>query len=311
VNSRPINQQFGPYVLLTAAYNEEAYIEKTLQSVLSQRLLPRRWVVVSDNSTDRTDQIVQAYAEKHDFIKLLHVTKSEGHNFGAKVIALRKGEELLHGVEYDFIGNLDADISLDENYFDELLRYFKEHSELGIASGFVYEDDGAGFQSRWFNSVSNVPHAAQLVRRKCYEAIGGYPILKYGGEDWYAQTCAKINRWWVECLPQLKIYHHRHTGASSRPIRNSFRLGRLDYSLGSDPVFEIVKCARRFRDKPFFVAGAVRFLGFTWCYLSGEKKAVPDEFAAFLRREQRARFSTAFSKQPPQFSLSDRDRQVP
>jgi len=303
-----LTQQSGPYVLLTAAYNEEAYIEKTLQSVLSQRLLPRRWVIVSDSSTDRTDQIVQSYAEKHDFIRLLHVTKTAGHSFGAKVVALRKGEELLRGIEYDFIGNLDADITLEENYFDELIGHFEAQPQLGLAGGFVCEDDGAGFQSRWFNSVSNVPHAAQLVRRECYEAIGGYAVLNYGGEDWYAQTCAKMRGWRVQSIPQLRIFHHRHTGASSRPVRNAFRLGRLDYSFGSDPLFEIVKCVRKFRDKPLVVAGCVRLFGFAWCSLCGEKRAVPEEFTAFLRKEQRARFSIFFNKQASQISLSNRDR---
>ena len=88
-------QQCGVYVLRTAAYNEEAYIEQTIQSVIRQTVVPRRWVIVSDNSTDRTDQIVQRYAETHDFIKLLRVTKKGARTFGSKAIALQKGEELL------------------------------------------------------------------------------------------------------------------------------------------------------------------------------------------------------------------------
>ncbi|SPF40180.1 Glycosyltransferase [Candidatus Sulfotelmatobacter kueseliae] len=304
-------QYCGAYVLLTAAYNEEAYIERTIQSVVSQTLRPRRWVIVDDDSTDRSGQIVQSYAEKHDFIKLLRVTKKAGHSFAAKVVALRKGEELLRGLEYDFIGNLDADLSLEHRYFEELIRHFLAHPELGLAGGFVYEDDGNGFRGRWFNSVSNVSHAAQLVRRQCYEGIGGYAVLKYGGEDWYAQTCAKMKGWQVESIPRLKIFHHRHTGASSHPIRNAFRLGRLDYSFGSDPMFEVVKCLRRLKERPRFVAAMTRLLGFAWCYLSGEEKAVPAEFAAYLRKEQRSRVSSLFSTQTFRFSLRSSNRQVP
>jgi biofilm PGA synthesis N-glycosyltransferase PgaC len=274
---------------MTAAYNEEAHIEKTLQSVLGQTLLPQKWVIVSDNSTDRTDEIVQRYAEKHDFIQLLRVSKPAGHSFRSKVIALHKGGELLRGMEYAFIGNLDADISLDSFYFEELISHLQAHPELGLAGGFVHEDNGAGFHSRWFNSVSNVPHAAQLVRRECYEAIDGYAVLKYGGEDWYAQTCAKMKGWQVESIPRLKIFHHRHTGASGNPFRNAFRLGRLDYSFGSDPMFEVMKSLRRWRDKPYFVMTLARLAGFTWPYICGEKREVPDEFVSFLRREQKER----------------------
>jgi glycosyltransferase involved in cell wall biosynthesis len=277
------------YVLMTAAYNEEAHIEKTLQSVVAQTVLPRRWVIVSDHSTDRTDGIVQGYAERYEFIRFLRVTKQAGHNFGAKIIALQKGEKLLQGVEYAFIGNLDADLSLEKDYFEKLLAGFVANPKLGLASGFVYEDEGTGFRSRWFNSVGNVPHAAQLVRRECYEAIGGYAVLKYGGEDWYAQTCAKMKGWEVAAVPELRILHHRITGGSSRPIANAFRLGKQDYSFGSDPIFEIVKCLRRVKAKPYVVSGMARLLGFVAGYFSGEQRAVPKEFAAFLRKEQRAR----------------------
>ena len=306
----PEQHQPGAYVLLTAAYNEEANIENTIRSVVGQTVLPRRWVIVSDNSTDRTDQIVQGYAEKYDFIQLLRVTKKPGHNFGAKVIALQKGNELLAGTEYEFIGNLDADITLEPGYFAELIRRFGANPALGISSGFVYEDDGGGFQSRWFNSVSNVPHAAQVVRRECYVAIGGYAVLKYGGEDWYAQTCAKMKGWQVESIPELKIFHHRATGAGSHSVANAFRLGRMDYSFGSDPLFEVVKCIKKFKDKPYFVAALTRLLGFAWSALSGEKKAVPQEFEAFLRKEQRSRFSSLFGSQASQLSVNGKNRQV-
>jgi poly-beta-1,6-N-acetyl-D-glucosamine synthase len=274
---------------MTAAYNEEAHIEKTIQSVVAQTVLPQRWVIVSDNSTDRTDEIVQSYVDKYDFIRFLRVTKSAGHNFGCKVVALHKGENLLEGVPYEFIGNIDGDLTIDPFYFEKLLDHFQQHLDLGLTGGFVYEDHGHGFHSRWFNSVTNVAHAAQLVRRECYQSIGGYAVLKYGGEDWYAQTCARMKGWRVESIPSLKIFHHRVTGAGNRPLRNAFRLGRLDYSFGSDPLFELIKCSRRFREKPYVIASMTRLAGFTFPYLIGEAPEVPKEFVTFLRKQQRSR----------------------
>ena len=38
------------YVIITAARNEEAYIENTIQSVISQTALPLKWIIVSDGS---------------------------------------------------------------------------------------------------------------------------------------------------------------------------------------------------------------------------------------------------------------------
>lgn len=279
------------YVLMTAAYNEEAHIEKTLQSVISQTVRPERWVIVSDDSVDRTDEIVQSYAARYDFIRFLRVTKTAGHSFHSKVAALHQGARLLEGAAYDFVGNIDGDLSLEPFYFERLLSRFQQNAGLGLTGGFVYEDDGQGFQSRWSNSAHDVGHAAQLVRRECYEAIGGYALLKYGGEDWYAQTCARMKGWRVEAIPELKIFHHRHTGTSSHPIRNAFRSGRLDYSFGSDPVFEVLKCLRRFREVPYFLAALTRLAGFIWPYVCREAPSVPADFMAFLREEQRSRVS--------------------
>ncbi|MGA9041487.1 MAG: glycosyltransferase family A protein [Terriglobales bacterium] len=290
-------QRSGTYVLMTAAHNEESFIEGTIQSVLAQTLLPVRWVIVSDNSSDRTDEIVESYARKHDFIRFLRITRPPGRNFGAKVIALQKAGPLLEGLSYEFIGNLDGDLTLEPFYFEELVGHFRRHPELGLVSGFVYEDSGNGFRSRRINDVRNVPHAAQLVRRECYEAIGGYKVLQYGGEDWYAQTTARMKGWQAESLPELKIFHHRQTGTGSTSlIRNAFRLGRLDYSFGSDPLFEIVKCLRRIPEKPYFGNALARLAGFTWPYLRRESRGVPDEFIAFMRRDQKGRISSILNR---------------
>lgn len=288
---RAEQQPFGTYVLMTAAHNEEEFIEGTIRSVLAQTLLPLRWVIVSDNSTDRTDNIVESYARQHDFIRVMHITRAPGRDFGSKVIALQQGSRLLEGMEYDFIGNLDADVSLEPSYFEELISHFRRQPNLGLAGGFVYENSGGKYRSLRTNDVRNVYHAAQLVRRECYEAIGGYAVLKYGGEDWYAQTMAKMRGWDVEAIPELKIFHHRHTTGGNGPLRNAFRLGRQDYSFGSDPVFEILKCLRRIPERPYFAGALTRLAGFLCLYIRKEPRAVPDEVAFFLRREQTERVS--------------------
>ena len=277
------------YVLMTAAHNEESFVEATIQCVLSQTIRPLRWVVVSDNSCDRTDELVKGYAAKYDFIRFVRVTRAPGRNFGAKVRALHEGCALLGDLCYAFIGNLDADVSIDPLYFEQLIRHFRRDPKLGIVGGFVYEDSGEGYRSRRFNDTRNVAHAAQLVSKECYDAIGGYPVLKYGGEDWYAQTSARMLGWQVESFPQAKIFHHRHTGSSSNAIRNGFRLGRMDYSFGSDPVFELVKCLRRVNEKPYCIAALSRLAGFVWPHMIGEKREMPSDLRSFLRREQRER----------------------
>jgi len=282
------------YVLMTAAYNEELHIEKTLRSMISQTLLPQRWVIVSDNSSDRTDEIIKQYADRYGFIRFLRVTRPKGRSFRSKVLALHEGATLLEGATYDFVGNIDGDISVGPEYFASLIACFEKNPELGIAGGFVHEETDGEFASRKVNSARNVPHAAQLVRRECYEDIHGYAVLEYGGEDWYAQLCARMNGWEVQAFPELNIFHHRHTGEGSHVLANHIRLGRLDYSFGSDPVFEILKCFGRLREKPYLLAALLRLGAFFWASLRGQPKSVPDDVAAFLRNEQKLRLASWF-----------------
>src|SRR4051812_41990559 len=109
------------YSLITAAFNEQDYIEETIQSVLRQTLLPEVWLIVSDGSTDATDDIVRRYLSKYPFIRLLRRERDQNHGFASKVYALRAGLQHLGESETEFIAHLDADMSLDSSYFREVL----------------------------------------------------------------------------------------------------------------------------------------------------------------------------------------------
>jgi biofilm PGA synthesis N-glycosyltransferase PgaC len=285
------------YALMTAAYNEAAHIEKTIQSVLAQTVRPQRWVIVSDGSTDETDQIVGRYAQQNDFIRFMRMARPPGHSFRTKVVALQAGQKHLFEVPFAFIGNLDADITIGTTYFAELMERFCQNPKLGLAGGFVCEEAQGEYKRRASNRTHSVAHAAQLARRECYEAIGGYQVLEYGGEDWHAQVSANMNGWETEAFPDLPIYHLRHTGAGTNLLRSSFRLGKLDYSFGSDPLFEAIKCVLRIPSKPLVLGGVLRFLGFAWLSLRREKRPVSLEFTSFLRSQQKARVANMFGRE--------------
>lgn len=280
------------YVLLSAAHDEEKNIAKTLDAVVAQTARPKRWIIASDNSTDRTDEIVAEYSTKYPFIELVRVKRPIGRNFAAKVLALREGYKRLDGLQYGFIGNLDADIVLEPNYYQELRKRMLESPSLGIASGAIFEEENGVFQPREHNRDYSVPHAAQLVRRACYEEFGGWAILKFGGEDTHATTSARMKGWQVRSFPDLKIFHQRHTDGVSGQVRGAFRQGRMEYHLGYSYLFELLKCVGRMKQPPFLVAGFMRAMGFFWSAIRREERAVSKEFVAFVREEQRSRLSS-------------------
>src|SRR5258708_6185907 len=109
------------YVLVTPARNEAAFLELTVQSVVTQTVRPARWVIVSDGSTDGTDDIVKKYAAQHDWIELLRMRERRERHFAGKVHAFSAGYMRVKNVQYDVIGSLDGDVSFDEDYFAFLL----------------------------------------------------------------------------------------------------------------------------------------------------------------------------------------------
>jgi poly-beta-1,6-N-acetyl-D-glucosamine synthase len=294
------------YVLVTAAYNEEKFINGVLASVVRQSVLPLKWIVVSDSSTDATDSIVRGYAAKYPFIELLSLEKAHKRNFGAQVNAIEAGCLRLVRLEYEFIGNLDADVSFNPDYFAGLLERFERDPQLGLAGGAIAEEHNGVFRARKHNSIDSVAHAVQLFRRDCFEAIGGYVPLKYGGPDWHAALVARMKGWRVRSFSDLTVCHHRPTGTAETWQRDYFRQGCMDFSLGSHPIFEIFKCLERVGDKPQVAGALVRLAGFVWCYLTGQTREISIEVQEFLRKEQMSRVRSLYTR----WRVNLRDEQV-
>jgi poly-beta-1,6-N-acetyl-D-glucosamine synthase len=282
-------KQQGAYVLVTAAFNEEAYIDRTIQAVIQQTHPPQKWVIVSDASWDRTDQIVREYADNYGFIELLRMDEKHVHNFASKVNALNKGIDCLKGLDYAFIGILDADVSFERSYFGLLIEEFAGDPGLGLAGGFIHEERKGRFSGRASNSTSSVAGAIQLFRRECFDTFGCFLPLKYGGEDWCAELTAKMNGWRVESYPALKVFHHKRIGARARGLRPWYREGLADFSLGSHPLFEVFKCLRRIGEEPYVLGALARFSGFVSAYCRKEKRGAPMNIVEYLRNEQKAR----------------------
>ncbi len=274
------------YVLITPARNEEKCIENTIQSVISQTVLPLRWIIVSDGSTDKTDNIVERYLNDNSFIVLLRRKGDVLRNFSSQVFAFNTGYEKLQGLNYDYIGNLDADVSFQPYYYETVMKRFFVNPHLGIAGGYIYEEKKGQFRSRAGNRTYSVAHAVQLFRKNCFEDVGGYVPLKYGGSDWHAQVMAILRGWKVQAFTDLPVYHHKPTLTAEGSLKGGFRQGRMDYSLGSSPFFEILKCLSRISVKPYGIYSAYRFAGFLLGYLDREERPVSEDFMRCLRKKQ-------------------------
>jgi len=198
------------YVIITPAHNEEEFLERTIESVVKQTIPPRKWVIVDDGSKDRTTEIALGYQRNCKFIQLIRCEREPGRHFGNKVMAFKRGLVEMMDVGYEYIGNLDADVSLEKDYYEMILQEFDNDSQLGIAGGMVYYCSKGKFFSHDV-SLDSVGGQIQLFRRSCYEASGIH-TAPYGGIDAAAEIMARMKGWKVRTFSQYRVFEQRETG---------------------------------------------------------------------------------------------------
>jgi glycosyltransferase involved in cell wall biosynthesis len=273
--------------LITPARDEQAHLQRTIEGVCSQTVKPSRWIIVDDRSTDRTADIVSSYLPSCDFLRLLRISEGSGRHFGHKANAFNAGLQLLRDCEYEFIGNLDADIGLPPDYYENILAEFRSNPALGIAGGTVATRFRSGFV-RLTVAADSVPGAVQLFRRGCFEQIGGaYMVLERGGIDAAAEIMARMKGWDVQSFPEYTVREFRLTGtASNGLLRSKYNEGTRFHSLGYGTVFYLMRAIYKMTDRPFLTGSIAAVAGFLAARLGQRPIALPSDVVAHLRAEQ-------------------------
>ena len=202
------------YILITPARNEQAFIRKTLDSVVSQTTLPERWVIVDDGSIDRTAEIVESYTKRYPWIELVCRTQDPDRNFASKAHSVALAFARTKSLEFDIVGNLDADVSFEPSYMEFLMQRFSEDPKLGVAGTPFTEDGGYDSSKDSFEGENYVAGPCQLFRRECFQEIGGYVPNRAGGVDWIAVMTARMKGWKVRSFAEKRFHHHRSMGTA-------------------------------------------------------------------------------------------------
>jgi poly-beta-1,6-N-acetyl-D-glucosamine synthase len=276
--------------MITPARNEEFYIEGTIHSVISQTMPPKKWVIVSDGSTDGTDKIIKKYALEYDWIEFVKMPQHRDRQFAAKVHCFDAGYARIKHMNHDIIGSLDADITFDKDYFEFLLDKFSRYPKLGVAGTPFVEGDRQTYDYR-FTNIEHVSGACQLFRRECFEAIGGYVPIQGGGIDWVAVTTARMKGWETKTFVEKTIIHHRRMGTSQNSIlKAKFNAGKKDYYLGNFPLWQLFRVHyQMIRGRPLILGGLFLFLGYIYAFFVRMEKPISNELIRFYRKEQMRR----------------------
>jgi poly-beta-1,6-N-acetyl-D-glucosamine synthase len=284
------------YALITPARNEAEFIEQTIQSVVAQTVRPVKWVIVSDGSTDGTDEIVTKYAAENPWIELVRTPERRERHFAGKVQAFNAGYARLKNVEYDVLASLDADITFDETYFSFLLCKLAEDENLGLVGTPFKEGDNPTYDYRYTN-IEHVSGACQVFRRKCFEDIGGYVPVKGGCIDHIAVLTSRMKGWKTRTFPDKVCMHHRTMGTAQQSFLVArFKNGGKDYAIGNHPLWELFRGVYQMTKKPMIIGGMMVVIGYGWAAIRRVQRPVSPELVAFQRGEQIARLKKFFKR---------------
>ena len=217
------------YYIVIPAHNEEAFIDLTLQSLLNQTVLPSKIVVVNDGSTDKTAEIVTAYANKNSSVILINKVSEAIHLPGSKVIqAFNEGLKSLDE-DYDFIVKADADLIFPENYFETISDHFQSDNTIGMVGGFAYIEKNGNWILENLTDKDHIRGAFKAYRKETFKQIGGLkPAM---GWDTVDELLCKFYNWKVITDENLKVKHLKPTGANYNKTAR-YKQGEAFYTLG-------------------------------------------------------------------------------
>ncbi len=246
------------YVVIAPARNEIEHLQKTIDSVVAQTVLPERWVLVDDGSTDGTGALLDASARMYPWIRVVHRADRGFRKSGGGVIeAFYDGYALLDGAQWDYIIKLDGDLSFDPSYFfPTCFARFDADAKLGLGGGIICNDStGVLIEEYQGDPPFHVRGATKIYRRACWEQIGGL-ILAPGWLTRWMKSRANMLGWKTDSFRELKLHHHRFAGKADGVWKNWVKNGRANYITGYHPLFMLFKCVSRSWKKPYFVGAA-------------------------------------------------------
>jgi biofilm PGA synthesis N-glycosyltransferase PgaC len=273
------------YIIVTPAKNEEAFLPRTIASVVKQTLRPRQWVIVDDGSSDNTGRIIDDASREHSWIIPLHrVDTGVRKPGGPHIAAFYAGYESVAAQPWEFLVKMDADVTFDASYFENCLSRFMIDPALGIGGGAICNRvNGALLEESPADPLFHVRGATKIYRRDCWEAIGG--IIKAAGWDSFDELKANMMGWKSRTFKDLKLDHLRPAGGSYSAWKNWVKNGLSNYITGYHPLFMMAKCLRR-----LLVTRSVTIsAGLAYGFISGYIKRVPQGDRAvvqYVRREQ-------------------------
>jgi glycosyltransferase involved in cell wall biosynthesis len=283
------NARAVSYVIISPVRNEARHLSRTIESVARQTILPTRWIIVDDGSTDGTRELASEAAVRYSWILVVARPDRGSRKSGSGVMeAFYDGLKRLDSSAWEYLVKLDGDLEFEPVFFEEIFRAFSREPALGISGGDIYhfEADQKVIESQ-NDPDFHVRGATKVYRRACWEAIGG--LVPATGWDTLDEVKANMVGWRTARVSSAPALHLRPTGAADGGWRNAFKNGRGSYISGYHPVYMLSKCVKRVFERPVLIQSLGLAAGFFSSYFGGVEQIKDRDLIRYLRSQQMKR----------------------
>lgn len=287
---KPVERPMGRrYCLITPCRNEAAFIRTTLETTCTQTALPSLWVIVDDGSTDDTPRILEEYAARHPFIRIVRRADRGRRAVGPGVIeAFYDGLARVDLDDFDYVTKFDGDLELPPRYFERSMERMEADARLGNVSGKLFERlaDGTLFEER--TGDENAVGPVKFYRVSCFRHIGGF-VREVAWDGIDGHIC-RLNGWIAQSVddPEMRIIHLRPMGSSQENIRvGRVRWGRGKYFMGSAWYYVLASAIYRSLEPPYLYGGLGIMWGYLRAWITGHPRYENPAYRRYLRRFER------------------------
>lgn len=294
-------------LIVSPVRNEAAHIEAVARALAAQTRPPARWVVVDDNSTDGTGELLERLAAEIEFMQVVStppeftVKAADRLAVAAAPRAFNFGLAAAGDVaSYTHVGKLDGDVQLRPDYYERILAELDADPSLGIAGGAILEQR----QGEWRATPSAPEHvrgALKLYTRECFAAIGG--VVERLGWDGIDETLARMRGFTTRSFDHAEALHHRETGSADGRLRGHVRWGEAHWILHHGPVWTVARAAKVARIRPRGASGLAYLYGYGRAAARRVPRVEVEGYREFVRAEQRRRMTRGILERPTAYPL--------